>query len=494
MKSTPEYTPDYDLLAIGSYFLQRDLSEWGAKSGVNEHDIHSLIVHHMDVVANWLKSGQPIFIKKEAPMGGRHRSDCLIYFYGASSYDIIECKWVNEPLMKRTGELTNKCHNAINKLMKYRSALMTGQSKIVRTQLASCPRIILIGYDSYSGSDPEDAAGRIRAAMISSCWKQDYQQGRLLVTTWQTLNLITQDAVQRSRIAEKDLMSKSGHPQRRRTCNYLARSVLGLSFQSKKSWASDRSAIKDFICTETTSLVREHTNPAVRGIADEVQNRALRMIDRFVELGFLTKKPLESPNVNSLLLLGDILFYENDGDVACGQWEHMATYEAIKLIEDHPCVHGELNQKLTEIVRRDNSEDAIGMATHIARTMPKEIAQMWDTDAELSSRWEFTDNWFKDPGLRGLMMTHLHVAYTSALHGNDNAIEYLNSCADDRQALDVIATWNSTHAARDHEKLLNNLKVKATDPREELRPFIRYHKAVFETTKTKLEVIKDETL
>ncbi len=484
MSIQEECTPTY--ASLPSAELEFWLSEHAKDIGANEYDPHNLLLRHPDIVGSWLHAGQPVFLRKEATVGGE-RPDLLVWFYGAASYDIIECKWYREPLI-RNQKITPACDSAIERLMGNRDNLIAGRAKLsLSGQTRSVPapdcppRAILIGVLGQSGLDHGEEAERIEYALRCSRWKDPFEQRILLITTWQKLLSIHRPT---------STVDRSEHVNARQTLrrriNYLVRSALYSSFESQFGQAFDREKIEERITTDTKaqSALWAARLGSVEVDTAVVQTRAMEVIERLVETDLLRDQQIGPSLVNAFFLLADLLFYEEDGDLGCGQWEHGGTYPAVELIRSHPELHPQFSDRITNVVRSDRSENAIGIATHIARTLPSNIAEMWQADKSLSERWAFDDiDRLKEPGVRGLAIAHLHVGYTAALHGNDEAVRFMNSFAAEPTLLMDAATWNRFHSARDPQALLQSIERKAMNPIPELRPIQKYHRALLEATR-----------
>ncbi len=487
MSSSEDYRLRYEMRALPplAFFLTQRAKD----IRVNEHDVHGWVLLDPDIVGNWLNAGQPIFLRKE-PTLSRRRADMLVWFYGASSYDIIEFKWDRELLTTRTGKITMACDRAIEKLMENVKAVSAGRAKLEGSGLFRKiptpdypPRGILIGKIPTGGADDEEDDSIIENALRSSRWWEYREQGILLVTTFRSLWKKSQPGT----ITDEESGHYSGTGNARLLRKRLIRDAISWSFQSRLGCPFNRMQFEKDISQHADDVLLSLQNSPPRSFRIDsaaIAEEGLVVIDRLIDSGLLSSQCIDASLVNALLLLSDLLFYEQDGDLPCGRWEHGSTYPAIHLLECHPELTNEISKRLTDVVRLDTSEDAIEIATHLARTMPQKIGEMWQEDSILSARWPFQSvDRLTDPGTHPLAIAHVHVGYTSALHGNNAAAGFMNACAKDPVILADIAVWNKMHSARNPNALVRSIEEKAKNPTPKLRTFHEYHKAVFQVTR-----------
>src|SRR5947208_273812 len=111
-KSLP---PCYAARRHASLRLLQLLSPSARARNVNEHNVHSHLMMHPELLATFIHSGQPLFVRQET-RAGEGRIDVLIYFYGSAHFDIIECKGRAQPLIGTDGRLTAHCWKAIEQV------------------------------------------------------------------------------------------------------------------------------------------------------------------------------------------------------------------------------------------------------------------------------------------------------------------------------------------------------------------------------------------
>jgi hypothetical protein len=105
-----QYVP----LVNGAITILRNLSRSGLAKDVNEADFQSNLVDYPEILALYMNEAQP-FVRKETNLG-RPRMDILVYFYGASPFDIVECKGPDQPIIGADGRATKYLQAAIKQM------------------------------------------------------------------------------------------------------------------------------------------------------------------------------------------------------------------------------------------------------------------------------------------------------------------------------------------------------------------------------------------
>jgi len=133
-----------------------------------------------------MNEGQPVFVRKETPVG-RDRIDLLLYFYGSSQFDIVECKGRAQPIIGKHG-VTNHFMKAIQQADDYRTKFVEGQCRITGDSARDRkPRIIVIGCSMDSSLSSQQESAIIKKALLASDRAIEYEKGTLLVITWRVL-------------------------------------------------------------------------------------------------------------------------------------------------------------------------------------------------------------------------------------------------------------------------------------------------------------------
>jgi hypothetical protein len=451
-----------------------NLSRLGRAENVNEYNFQDTLLQYPELLACYLHEGQP-FVRKET-----NNIDILFYFYGASQFDIVECKPPRTPIFGADGKATTTLREAIEQAVRYRAKIMAGRCKIIG-QAASerKPRIIVIGCFPMSSSPAEDEAKAIMQELRASEWSGEYQDGALIVTTWRVL----------AENARTWFSSDSLRPDSSPSLNTIARAVLADLIhdvaEEQPKTASVRTTLEELVATHAglkTSVALSQVTPKV---VDLVRGRAQSLLEQLDEFELLQYAMQNRTLAFAALQLADIALYKEDRDIPWGHWEHGATYKIIDLLQDKRKVVDAIAPQLLRILSLDSSEDVIGMASHVARYLPKDEVAAWFNDQMFDARWAFTDpiHLLANPH----QISFLQVGYCLALHGVPSAVSFMNNCAADVNVMANIACWNKAHAMRHMGALLTSLQTKVTSDQENLRAFRPWHTGVYEATRKMAE-------
>jgi hypothetical protein len=440
--------------------LQRRRSNYARAGGATEPDLHSFVFLHPELVTCYLDEEQSLVWRKEAKLSTANCVDLLALFYGRSRCDLIECKGPNEPIIGVRG-ITRNLNKSLAQLSRYRDAFTSGlpPDDRLHINIENRPRLVLIGEVKTRNPIPvPDQAALLEKALRSSDkWKQDYGRGLLIVMTWDML-------------AEKAKKAKIVPTSR--WCNNVVTRVLG-----NFAWDTER---------QRTSLPSLDEFMA-RASAFNLQDQATLVETRAIEVIKTLKQLRVSP---------DRELYQSDGDMCCGQWGHGSTYGAITILDTLPTAWTAITDHLLKALASDTSVDVLGRTSHVLRYVPEHAKKLLVDDRTIRNRWRFPnpEALVTDPLLRPDLVNFMQVGYCLAQHGVEEAVAFMNQAAANPRLLNDIARWDTLHAKENPEQLMQSLRQKAERPTERQKPFLPWHKAIFEADGYMVERLKKAAL
>ena len=418
-----------------------------------------------EILADFLGEGQPVYVRQETP-GERERLDILLYFYGAAQFDIVECKARSLPIIGTNGEVERALWDAIVQVEGYRSGFMAGHLKVPGVIMGTIrPRIMVIGWSAASLSVDEESAV-VEKALLDSKWATEYQNETLIVTTWRSL-------------AEK--RGGGSAVPRPTEINFCARRLLSDSVRvvtANAQFSNLRNQLESNV-SDHLQLFATRRFLSSGPEFEAVQKRANILMKSLEELNLLRAPVMKDLKLAwAALQIADILLYEEDGDIPWGRWDHGATYPILDLLREDGNIATRIAPKVMRILSLDKSADALGRASHLARSFPKEQVAEWWRDRAFSSTWSFPspNALLREPRL----IPFIQVGYLLAKHGVTDAIDFMNACGDNGDIVARTADWNVIHAAREPKKLEGSLREKAESPDESLGQFSRWHRNLYE--------------
>jgi hypothetical protein len=444
--------------------LQRRRSNFARAGGASEPDLHSFVFLHPELVTCYLDEEQSLVWRKEATLSTADRVDLFALFYGRSRCDLIECKGPNEPIINSRG-ITRHLNESLVQLSGYRDAFTLGlpPDQRLHINIENRPRLVLIGDIKTRNRIPvPDQAALIEKALRSSDrWKHDYDYGLLVVSTWDML-------------AEK--AKKSRTVPTSRWCNNVVRAVLG-----NLAWDSNE------LRTSLPSLgefMERASEFDLQDAATLVEARATDVIETLKLLAVAADRQLDTESLHGQLQLADWLLYQNDGDMCCWQWGHGSTYGALEILGKSPTVWTAISDHLVKALAVDTSVDVLGRTSHVLRYAPEHAKKLLADDCTIRDRWRFPDPeaLIADPLLRPDLVNFMQIGYCFAHHGVVEAVAFMNQAAANPRLLSDLSRWDALHAKEDPEQLMQSLRQKAERPTERQKPFLQWHKAIFEAT------------
>jgi len=375
-----------------------------------------------------MNEGQPVFVRKETPVG-RDRIDLLLYFYGSSQFDIVECKGRAQPIIGKHG-VTNHFMKAIQQADDYRTKFVEGQCRITGDSARDRkPRIIVIGCSMDSSLSSQQESAIIKKALLASDRAIEYEKGTLLVITWRVLAEKAQaDFAADTAVGPDGLLIAS-----RTEINGVARSLLARIVQ----YVSEHQTKGANLTAQLERLVARNLQGECNRLLHEpdkreialVSERAQRVLKALEDLQLLQETVMKDPvTAHAALQIADILLYEEDGDLPGGPWVHGATYPLIGLIGKNDKIMDRVTPQLMRILSSDNSEDVIGRASHVARYFPKEVVAAWPNDKVFGLQWTLPNPNELLEQLR--QISFLQMGYCLAIHGLADAVSFMNDCAE----------------------------------------------------------------
>ena len=455
--------------------IRRCRSDYARASGASETDFHSSVFNHPELVTCYLGEEQSVAFRKELRFSTGVCVDLFVLFYGRSRCDLIECKGPNEPIIGEHGT-TSHLDASLSQLERYRDAFTSGLACDHRFHVytENRPRLVLIGDVDKRVSIPVPDQGELleKALQSNQHWKYDYDRDLLIVTTWDMLEEKARDA------------EKTGPIATSRWCNNVVKDVLGnFAWDKHKHWTSLPS-LDQFMerASGTYDLQDSRTL---------VEARATAVIDVLKQLRGSLDRELDPHFLNSQLQLADWLLYENNGDMPCGQWDHSSTYGALDILAKSPFMWTAITGHLLKALAEDSSEDVLGRTSHVLRYAPEHVKKLLVDDRTVRDKWKFPDpEELATEPLRPNLVNFIQVGYCLAHHGAEEAVVFMNQAAATPRVVNDLAQWNTLHAKEDPEKLMQSLRQKVEAPTENHRPFLPWHKAIFEATGSRLEQLQ----
>jgi hypothetical protein len=445
--------------------FRRSSSDYARASGASETDFHSFVFEHPELVTCYLGEEQSLAWRKELAFSAVGRVDLFVLFYGRSRCDLIECKGPKEPIIETHGT-TKYLDQSLDQLAGYRYAFTHGlvSDSRFRIHTENQPRLVLIGdVKKQVCLSVSEQAAFIRKALSSNHeWKNDYDRGLLVVTTWDML-------------AEK--AEKAGGVTTSRWCNNVVKAVLGSFTWDRNEQRTSLPSVDEFMVRASGAYDLQGTTKTL------VEVRATAVIDKLKQLRVSPDKELDPQSLNSQLQLADWLLYEDNGDMPCGQWDHMSTYGARDILDNKPLLWTAIAGHLLNALAKDSSEDVLGRTSHILRYAPEYAKRLLLDDRTVRDRWRFPDpEAFAAEPLRPDLVNFTQVGYCLAHHGDPEAIVFMNQAAVTPHVVNDLAQWNTLHAKQNPEQLMQSLRQKVERPTENQKPFLPWHKAIFEAT------------
>jgi hypothetical protein len=442
--------------------LQRRRSNYAQAGGASEPDLHSFVFLHPELVTCYLDEQQSLVWRKEAKLSTADRVDMFALFYGRSRCDLIECKGPNEPIIDARG-ITRYLNKSLVQLSGYRDAFTSGlpPDRRLHINIEIRPRLVLIGDVRARNSIPvtDQATLLEKALQTSDKWKDDYDCGLLIVLTWDML-------------AEK--AKKARTVPTSRWCNNVVTRVLGNFAWDKKRRRISLPSIDEFMARASVLNLQDQ--------ATLVETRAIEVIKTLKQLQVSPKRELDTESLHSQLQLADWLLYQNDGDMCCGEWGHGSTYGALEILKKIPTVWTAIADHLLKALAKDTSVDVLGRTSHVLRYAPEPSKKLLADERTIRDRWRFPDPeaLVTDPLLRPDLVNFMQVGYCLAQHGVEEAVAFMNQAAANPRLLNDIARWDTLHAKENPEQLMHSLRQKAERPTDRQKPFLPWHKAIFE--------------
>jgi hypothetical protein len=451
----------------------RVTSDFARESGANEPDFHSYVFNHPELVACYLGEEQSVAWRKETTSSTRDRMDLFALFHGQSRCDLIECKGPSRPIIGEHGT-TPELDESLSQLARYRDAVMNRTLKDSRLRLytENKPRLVLIGDAERQTPMPDVAkqAELLQKALQSNpLWNSDYDRDLLIVMTWDML---------------ADKAKKAPEVATSRWCNNVVKRVLGNFAWAKNEQRTSLPSLDEFM----------HRASGACNLRDSrtlVEARATAVIDKLKQLQVSDDKELDVQFFDGQLQLADWLLYENNGDIPCVQWDHASTYTARDILAEIPSVWTALIGHLLKALAKDCSEDVVGRTSHVLRYAPVHAKKLLLDDRAVREQWGFPhpEQLATEP-LRRRFVSFIQIGYCLAHHGAEEAVVFMNQAAATPQVVNDLAVWNTLHAKQDPAKLMGSLRQKADAPTENQRPFLPWHKAIFEATESMLRQIQ----
>ena len=471
-------TLQYEPIHNAASRILYNLSPLGRAENVNEYDFQGTLLQYPELLASYMSERGQSFIRKET-----NNVDLLMYFYGASQFDIVECKPPRVPIFGADGKATKTLREAIKQALGYRTTIMAGRCRIDHSASDRMPRIIIIGCFPMNSSSGDEEAKTINMELTASEWGREYQNGILIVTTWRVL----------AEHALTHLPNESLHIVYPPSIKTVARALLaGLIHDVAETanlskLASPHTTLEGLIA-RNAALKASVSRPKITPhFVDLVKNRAQTLLNKLDELQLLDHAVQNRTDTYAALQIADIALYGDDRDIPWGHWEHGATYKIIDFMQHSEKVMDEVAPQLLRVLSCDSSEDVLGMASHIARYLSNEEVLAWSKNKSFSSTWAFNEPRQLTENPR--QIAFLQVGYCLALHGVSDAVSFMNKCAEDVHVLANIACFNKVHAKRDNMRaLLEGLQMKAKSDDQNLRAFRPWHQGVYEAT---LKMVED---
>ncbi len=456
--------------------LRRRRSDYARAGGANEGDWHSSVFVHPELVSISLGEDLPLVWRKEAKLSTANRTDLFALFHGRSRCDLIECKGPNEPIIGTHG-VTRHLNNSLVQLSRYCKAFTSGRLPDcrLRINIENRPRLVLIGdVEARNRLTVLQQDELIKNALQSSeKWRLDFERGLLIVMTWDKL---------------VENAENSGTVPTSRWCNNFVRHILGnFACDTKRRWTS---------LPSLDEFMERASGLDLRDSAAVVQTRAMDVIETLKQLGVSLDSQLDTASLPSQLQLADWLLYQNNGDMCCGEWRHGSTYDAIRMLNNRPSVWTAIADHLLKALANDTSVDVLGRTSHVLRYAPEHAKKLLVDNREIRDRWEFPDpeELVTNPSRRPDLQNFMQVGYCLALHGVAEAIAFMNQAAANPHLLTDLATWDSLHAKEDPERFMQSLLRKAEQPTEDQKPFLPWHKAIYEANVSMFGQLKSEGL
>jgi hypothetical protein len=447
--------------------LCRDTSDLARAGGANEHDFHSSVFNYPELVTYYLGEEQPVAWRKEITSSKDDRMDLFVLFHGQSRCDLIECKGPSRPIIGEHAT-TPELEKSLRQLARYRDAFKnrTLQDSRLHLYTENQPRLVLIGDAKRQKPTPDVAkqAELLKEALQGNpLWNRDYDSELLIVMTWDML-------VKRAKEAPQVATS--------RWCNNVVKRVLGNIAWDKDRQRTSLPSLDEFM----------YRASGVRGFRDSrtlVEARAAVVIDKLRQLQVSHDKELDTQLFDGQLQLADWLLYENDGDMPCIQWDHASTYGAKDILAEIPSVWTVLIGHLLKALAKDSSDDVLGRTSHVLRYASEHAKKLLVDDRTLRHKWKFPDpEELATEPLRPALVNFIQIGYCLAHHGAEEAVVFMNQAAATPHVVNDLAVWNTLHAKQDPAKLMGSLRQKAEAPTENQRPFLPWHKAIFEATES----------
>jgi len=453
---------------VGDEF-RRDTSDFARESGANEHDFHSSVFNHRELVTYYLGEEQSVAWRKETTSSTGDRMDLFVLFHGQSRCDLIECKGPSRPIIGEHGT-TRELDESLSQLARYRDAFMnrTLQDSRLHLYTENQPRLVLIG-DARRQKPMPDAAEQAKllkeALQSNPLWNRDYDRKLLIVMTW---DMLAEKAKEAPKVATS------------RRCNNVVKAVLGNFAWGKNEQRTSLPTLDEFMNRASGAY-------NLRDSRTLVEARATAVIDKLKQLQVSDDKELDTQFLDGQLQLADWLLYENNGDMPCVQWDHTSTYTARNILAEIPSLWTALIGHLLKALAEDSSEDVLGRTSHVLRYAPEHAKKLLVDDRTLRDKWKFPDpEGLTTEPLRPALVNFIQIGYCLAHHGAEEAVVFMNQAAASPQVVNDLAVWNTLHAKQDPAKLMGSLRQKADAPTENQRPFLPWHKAIFEATESML--------
>jgi len=445
--------------------FRRSSSDYARASGASETDFHSFIFEHPELVTCYLNEEQSLAWRKELAFSTGGRVDLFVLFYGRLRCDLIECKGPREPIIENDGT-TRHLDESLGQLAAYRDAFTQGlvSDDRFRIHTENQPRLVLIGNvkTQFRISALEQAALLEKALRRSPEWKNDYDRGLLIVTTWDML-------------AEKAENARGVATSR--WCSNVVKAVLGNFAWDRNEQRNSLPSLDEFMVRASGAYDLQDSTKTL------VEVRATAVIDKLKQLRVSPDRELDSQSLNSQLQLADWLLYEDNGDMPCGQWDHTSTYGARDVLDNNPLLWTAISGHLLNALAKDSSEDVLGRTSHILRYAPEHAKKLLLDDRTVRDRWRFPDpEALATEPLRPDLVNFTQVGYCLAHHGDPEAIVFMNQAAATPHVVNDLAQWNTLHAKQNPEGLMQSLQQKVERPTANQKTFLPWHKAIFEAT------------
>jgi hypothetical protein len=263
-----------------------------------------------------------------------------------------------------------------------------------------------------------------------------------------------------------------------RWCNNVVKDVLG-------NLAWDKRKKRIYLPSLDEFMARVSGRYALQDSRASVEARATAVINVLKELQVPPNRELDPCSLNSQLQLADWLLYEENGDMPCGQWEHGSTYGALNILATSSALWEAIAGRLLKALAKDRSEDVIGRTSHVLRSAPESAKRLLLNDRAVRKKWKFPNpEALATEPFRRHLRNFAEIGYCMALHGDAEAIGFMNQAAAIPHVVHDLARWNSLHSKRNPSELMGSLQRKVEAPTENEKPIVPWHKAILEATES----------